>query len=70
MNDWPQYIRDTIVAPATPPGKGGVGVVRISGDDAESVGRKLLGDLPKPRYASNRLLLYIFQRPRLIQVNL
>jgi tRNA modification GTPase len=63
MNDWPQYIRDTIVAPATPPGKGGVGVVRISGDDAESVGRKLLGDLPKPRYASNRIFYDGASRP-------
>lgn len=54
MNDRPEYIRDTIVAPATPPGKGGVGVVRISGDDAETIGRKLLGELPKPREASKR----------------
>jgi len=54
MNDRPEYIRDTIVAPATPPGKGGVGVVRISGDDAEQIGRMILGDLPQPRSASKR----------------
>lgn len=63
MHDRPQYIRDTIVAPATPPGKGGVAVVRISGDDAESVGRKILGDIPKPRHASNRIFYDGASRP-------
>src|SRR5690606_10353978 len=43
--------RDTIVACATPPGRGGVAVVRVSGDDAPAIGRALLGDLPPPRHA-------------------
>ena len=43
---------DTIVAPATPPGVGGVGVVRISGDDAERIARAMLGSLPEPRVAT------------------
>src|SRR5690606_33387599 len=43
--------RDTIVACATPPGKGGVAVVRISGDDAPAIGRALFGELPPPRHA-------------------
>ena len=43
---------DTIVALATPPGTGGVGVVRISGDDAERIGRAMLGRLPEPRVAT------------------
>jgi tRNA U34 5-carboxymethylaminomethyl modifying GTPase MnmE/TrmE len=30
MNGSPAYIEDTIVAAATPPGKGGIGVVRLS----------------------------------------
>ena len=30
---------DTIVAIATPPGRGGIGVVRISGPDAQAVAR-------------------------------
>jgi tRNA modification GTPase len=34
MNTTPAYIEDTIVAAATPPGKGGIGVVRISGPGA------------------------------------
>jgi tRNA modification GTPase len=44
--------QDTIAAIATPPGKGGVGIVRVSGPQAEEIGHRLLGkaDL-KPRYA-------------------
>ena len=45
---------DTIVAIATPPGRGGIGVVRISGPHALDVGRALL-DAPRPlaaRYAT------------------
>lgn len=33
---------DTIVAIATPPGRGGLGVIRISGPDAERIARKLI----------------------------
>ncbi|MDE2143949.1 MAG: tRNA uridine-5-carboxymethylaminomethyl(34) synthesis GTPase MnmE, partial [Elusimicrobia bacterium] len=36
---------DTIVAPATPPGRGALGTVRISGPDARRVARELLGDV-------------------------
>nr|WP_242695294.1 tRNA uridine-5-carboxymethylaminomethyl(34) synthesis GTPase MnmE [Shewanella sp. 4t3-1-2LB] len=42
---------DTIVAQATAPGKGGVGIVRVSGDKAADVAMKVLGHLPKVRYA-------------------
>lgn len=42
---------DTIVAQATPPGRGGVGIVRISGSCAASIASAMLGHLPKPRYA-------------------
>ncbi|MEE9397383.1 MAG: tRNA uridine-5-carboxymethylaminomethyl(34) synthesis GTPase MnmE [Methylococcales bacterium] len=42
---------DTIAAVATPPGKGGIGVIRVSGAKSTSVARDLLGVLPKPRYA-------------------
>ena len=48
---------DTIVAAVTPPGTGGVGIVRISGDDAERIGQEMLGELPPPRYASLRTFL-------------
>ena len=42
---------DTIVAQATPPGRGGVGILRVSGKQASEVARQVLGKLPKPRYA-------------------
>ncbi|MEI7255490.1 tRNA uridine-5-carboxymethylaminomethyl(34) synthesis GTPase MnmE [Dickeya dadantii] len=42
---------DTIVAQATPPGRGGVGILRISGRNAAAVAQAVLGKLPKPRYA-------------------
>jgi tRNA modification GTPase len=43
--------RDTIAAIATPPGMGGVGIVRISGPAAPDIARALLGRLPVARYA-------------------
>ncbi len=45
---------DTIVAAATPPGSGGVGIVRISGDRTEQIARRMLGSLPEPRTATYR----------------
>lgn len=42
---------DTIVAPATPPGTGGIGVLRISGALTEEIARAMLGSLPDPRVA-------------------
>lgn len=48
---------DTIAAIATAQGRGGVGVVRISGKDLSSLGVALLGDLPAARRASYRNFL-------------
>ena len=45
---------DTIVAAATPPGTGGVGIVRVSGDETEAIARRVLGSLPEPRIATYR----------------
>lgn len=42
---------DTIVAQATPPGRGGVGILRVSGRAASQIAQEILGKLPKPRYA-------------------
>ncbi len=42
---------DTIAAIATPAGRGGVGIVRLSGPDVPVIAEKLLGTLPRPRYA-------------------
>ena len=44
---------DTIVAAATPPGRGGVGIVRISGSLTGVIARAVLGRLPLPRYATH-----------------
>jgi tRNA modification GTPase len=44
---------DTIVAAATPPGRGGVGIVRISGPKVPELAAVLLGgDLPRARHAT------------------
>lgn len=43
--------QETIVAIATPPGKGGIGVVRISGTNLKLFARAILGFVPKQRYA-------------------
>lgn len=42
---------DIIAAIATPPGKGGIGVVRISGKDLKSIANEVLGFTPKQRKA-------------------
>ncbi|GAA0795658.1 tRNA uridine-5-carboxymethylaminomethyl(34) synthesis GTPase MnmE [Marinobacterium sediminicola] len=43
--------QDTIAAQATPPGRGGVGIIRLSGPQALSIAEQLLGFVPKPRHA-------------------
>ena len=42
---------ETIVAIATAPGRGGVGIVRVSGSEAAAIAEVILGFKPKPRYA-------------------
>lgn len=48
-------ITETIAAIATPPGRGGIGVIRISGQHLKSLAEQLLGQVPSPRTASHRL---------------
>ncbi len=43
---------DTIAAVATPPGRGGVGIIRVSGPKARKVAEALLGGCPAPRQAT------------------
>jgi len=47
---------DTICAIATPPGRGGVGVIRVSGADSFALATTLCGSLPPPRKAGLRTL--------------
>lgn len=69
--------QDTIAAIATPPGRGGIGIVRISGPHAVRVGGRITGaPLPAPRYAGlatfhdgdavpvDRGVVLYFPRPR------
>lgn len=44
-------MNDTICAIATPPGRGGVGIVRISGTALDELATALIGTLPPPRTA-------------------
>jgi tRNA modification GTPase len=43
--------QDTIAAQATAPGRGGVGIIRVSGRRAGDIAQSILGHIPKPRYA-------------------
>lgn len=43
---------DTIVAVATPSGRGGVGIIRVSGELSASIATAILGLLPLPRKAT------------------
>ena len=46
-------LRDTIAAIATPPGRGGIGVLRVSGPRAPAIAAALLGAVPRPRQATH-----------------
>ncbi|GHU15570.1 tRNA modification GTPase MnmE [Betaproteobacteria bacterium] len=48
----PIILADTIAAIATAPGRGGVGVVRVSGSGLADFARQLTGKTPKPRHAA------------------
>jgi len=47
----PNQDTDTIAAIATPPGRGGVGIIRVSGPLVTQIGKTILGKLPQPRFA-------------------
>ena len=48
---------DTIAAVSTPPGRGGIGIVRVSGPRAGKVARAVAGRLPEPRVATSARFL-------------
>jgi len=43
--------QETIAAQATPPGRGGVGIIRVSGPKAKDVAQAILGKIPEARKA-------------------
>jgi tRNA modification GTPase len=48
-----EIARDTIVALATPAGRGGIGVLRLSGPDVPVIAASVLGRVPRPRHATH-----------------
>ena len=50
-----EVTRDTIAAIATPAGRCGIGVVRLSGPRAPAIARSILGRLPEPRHATHAI---------------
>ena len=47
----PDQNTDTIAAIATPPGRGGVGIIRVSGPLVKKISEKILGKILQPRFA-------------------
>ena len=54
---------DTIAAIATPPGRGGIGIVRVSGPATRGIAETLLGKLPASRHATFANFLDASRRP-------
>lgn len=54
---------DTIAAQATPPGRGGVGIIRVSGPLATSVAQAVLGQIPPARVAKHLPFLDVTAEP-------
>src|SRR5262245_11239716 len=48
-----EVTRDTIAAVATPVGRGGIGVVRLSGSAVPAIAGRILGAVPEPRHATH-----------------
>lgn len=48
----PQLDTDTICAIATAPGRGGIGIVRVSGPDCCKICKAIVGSVPSPRIAT------------------
>jgi tRNA modification GTPase len=59
---------DTIVAAATPPGRGSVGIVRVSGPKTPEIAAVILGELPEPRRVT--LARFLDQRQEPIDAGL
>jgi tRNA modification GTPase len=49
-----EIARDTIAAIATPAGRGGIGIVRVSGAAVADIAEAVIGGLPEPRTATLR----------------
>jgi tRNA modification GTPase len=47
-----EIVPDTIAAVATPPGRGGIGIVRVTGPKVPAIANAVIGRLPGPRKAA------------------
>ena len=47
--------KDTITAIATPPGRSGIGVIRVSGEKSAKIYKSLTGKNPENRYARHSI---------------
>lgn len=47
-----KLLPETIAALATPAGRGGIGIIRVSGPSTLHIAKKIIGFIPKPRYAT------------------
>lgn len=57
------YVRDTIAAVSTPPGNGGIGIVRVSGDKAAAIGDAVFKPLNDGGLESHRFYFGIISDP-------
>jgi tRNA modification GTPase len=53
--NYPRYEEDTIAAIATPPGSGGIGVIRISGPASEEIGTRVFSRTGDGKWQTHRL---------------
>jgi tRNA modification GTPase len=58
-----EAVVDTIVAAATPPGRGGISIVRLSGPETERLAREILRSLPGARHATSATFFDADGRP-------
>ena len=64
----PDYDFKTIAALATPPGYGGIGVIRLSGKESLPILRGLLGEPPSKELDANRAVLLPLRHPETHEV--
>src|SRR5258706_12607656 len=54
---------DVIAAIGTAPGRGGIGIVRVSGKNLEQLASRLLGGVPAPRLAGRAIFCDVAGEP-------
>ncbi|BBA84748.1 tRNA modification GTPase MnmE [endosymbiont of Euscepes postfasciatus] len=65
MNKYFLNINDTIIAISTPIGKGGIGIIRISGSKSELISKIFFNKKLKPRYATFSIFINPYNNEKL-----